>query len=104
MCGLSLTVFRAHGVPQSRPSSEHNEQTGALICVHLRHLRIVLEGCIAALCVMDCRWPGGANIAIKVDAIRLGVVNSYLIRDRAAILIDCGMPGSAPAIHRRSLR
>jgi glyoxylase-like metal-dependent hydrolase (beta-lactamase superfamily II) len=40
-------------------------------------------------------------MAIRIDSVRVGVTNTYLLRDRGAVLIDPGGPGKAEAVLRK---
>jgi hydroxyacylglutathione hydrolase len=40
-------------------------------------------------------------MATRIDTVRVGVTNTYLLRDRGAVLIDPGSPGKAGAVLRK---
>jgi len=39
-------------------------------------------------------------VSTRIDTVRVGIVNSYLLRDRGAVLIEPGAPGKGPAVLR----
>ncbi len=41
---------------------------------------------------------GVAAVSVSIDAIRVGITNTYVIRDRGAILIDPGEPGKGKIV------
>ena len=40
-------------------------------------------------------------MSVRIDRVRAGITNTYLIRDRGAIFIDAGEPGRAAATSSR---
>jgi len=41
---------------------------------------------------------------VRIDRVRVGITNTYLIRDTGAVLVDSGEPGRAEAVLRRLRR
>jgi glyoxylase-like metal-dependent hydrolase (beta-lactamase superfamily II) len=40
-------------------------------------------------------------MAVRIDTVRVGITNTYLLRDRGAVLIDPGMPGKSATLLRK---